>query len=78
MENPLNSVLIVGSGEDLLDDQFSCASDNGRIVSEVGVLKEQSVILLMDTSGVLDKADLAILGGELGIKVTDIPFAITA
>ena len=78
VEDPLDGVLVVGGGEDLLDDELAGAGDNGGVVAEVGVLEEQAVVLLVDANGVLDEADAAVLGGELGVEVADEALAVAA
>lgn len=78
VEDPLDGVLVVGSSEDLLDDQLAGTGDNNRVVTEVGVLEEDTGILLVDADGVLDLADSTIAAGELGVKVVDCALAVAA
>lgn len=78
MENPLHGVLVVGSSEDLLNNQLSCTGHNGRVVSEVGVLEKDAIVLLVDADGVLDLPDATGLGGHEGIEVVDGSLAVTA
>lgn len=67
----LNSVLVVGRREDLLDNKLPRACHDARIIPEVSVLEEDAGVLFMDAYGVLDGADLARPRRELGVQVVD-------
>lgn len=67
----LNSIFIVGGGEDLLDNQLPCSGDDHGFVPEVRVLKQDAAILLVNADGVLNGADLAGSCWELGIEVVN-------
>ena len=77
MKDPLDSILIVSSREYLLQNKLARPSHNRRLVPKVRMLKKDPVILLMDTNRVFDAPNGPILRGELGVKVADIPLAVT-
>lgn len=54
VEDPVDAVLVVGGSEDVGDDQLPATSYNDRLVTEVGVLEEDTGVFLVDTDGVLD------------------------
>lgn len=78
MKDPLDSILVVGRRENLLENKLAGPSHNCRIVSKVRVLEKKTVVLLVDANSVLDMSDGPILGGELGVEVADKPLAVTS
>ncbi|KAJ8104750.1 hypothetical protein OPT61_g10590 [Boeremia exigua] len=54
VEDPVHAVLVVGGGEDVRDDELAGAGDGDAVVAEVGVLEQNTGILLVDADGVLD------------------------
>jgi len=76
VEDPVDSVLVAGGGEDLRDDQLARAGGSDETVAEVGVLEEDPVILLVDADCVSDDCDLASFTGEVGIHVMDRVLAV--
>jgi hypothetical protein len=78
VEDPLNSIFVVGGSEDLLDDELACAGNSDRLVSEVRVLEENAGVLLVDADGVLDGLDVSITGWELSVEIVDGTLAIAA
>jgi hypothetical protein len=76
MEDPLDGILVVGSSEDLLDNELAGSGDNGRVISEIGVLEKNAVILLVDADGVLNLADSTSLSGHKGIEIVDRALAV--
>ena len=69
MQDPVDSVPVVGCCEDLADDQFTSPRDSGRIVPEVGVLKEYSSILFVDADGILDRLCRTAAIDEGGVEI---------
>lgn len=77
MEYPIDTVLVVSGGEDLRYNELAAACHNGGVVSEIGMLKEDTRILLMYTDGIVDGDCSASTVAELGIQVVDHTFAVT-
>ncbi len=77
MEDPLDSILVIGRREYLLENKLARPGHNRRLVSKVRMLEEEAVVLLVDANSVLDVPDGPVLGGELGVEVADIPLAVT-
>jgi hypothetical protein len=71
-------ILVVCSRENLLHDQPPCASDNGRVIPEICVLEQDTVVFLMDTNCILDFSNASRLCRKVGIKVVNCSLAITA
>lgn len=78
VEHPGDDVLVVGGGEDLLDDQLAATGDDDGIVTEVAMLEEDAGILLVNADGILDGAKTTITGRELGIHVVNGALAVAA
>lgn len=78
VEDPLAGVLVVGGSEDLLDDELAGSCDGDGLVSEVGVLHQDSVVLFVDADGVLDGAEGTVAGSEFGVEVVDDTLAVAA
>ena len=78
MENPLDSVFIVGGSKDVLNDQLSCSCHDDRLVSEVRVLEEDAIIFLVNADGILDRSHSASLRREVGIQIMDRAFTVAA
>lgn len=78
MEDPLDSILIVGCSEDLLYHQLPRPGNDGGLVTEIGVFEKNAVILFVDTNRILDFPDASVLGGEVGVQIMDSSFAIAA
>ncbi|KAH3670887.1 hypothetical protein OGAPHI_000598 [Ogataea philodendri] len=79
-EHPVQAVLVVGSSEDLGNDQLGGSGDQrgSKVVSEVGVLEQQSVVLLVDTNSVLDGDWVSCSVGKVSVQVVDHTFTVAA
>ena len=78
MENPLDSILVVGSSENVLHDQLTSPCHNHRVISEVRVFKQDAVVLLMDADCILDRPYSTCLGWEVCIDIMNCTLAIAA
>lgn len=78
VEDPLASILVVGGSKDLLDDELASTGDGDGVISEVSVLEENTVVLLVNADGVLDGADRTIAGSKVGIEVVNDTLAVAA
>lgn len=78
VENPVDAVLVVGGSEDLGDDEFAGASDDDRVITEIGVFEQDAVVLFVDADGVLDRLGGAGPVDKFGVHVVDAAFAVTA
>lgn len=76
VEGPGDHVLVVGGREDLLDDELAAPRDDDAVVAEVGVLEQDTRVLLVDADGVLDLAHAAHARRELGVQVVDRALAV--
>lgn len=54
MENPVHTVLVVGGGEDVRNDQLSSTCNDHGIVAEIGVFEENTGVFFVDADSVLD------------------------
>lgn len=59
MEDPVDAVFIVSSSEDVGDDEFPSTSDDHGVVTEIGVLEEDSGVFFVDADGVFDGCGLS-------------------
>jgi len=55
VEDPVDAVFIVGSGENVGDDEFATASYNNGFVAEIGMFEEDTGVFFVDTDGVFDR-----------------------
>lgn len=78
MEYPLDRILVIRSSEHLLDDELTCSGDNRRLITEVCVLEQDASILFVNADGILDGANTAFPGRELGIKIMDGTLTVTS
>ncbi len=76
--NSIELVSFVTYREDLLDDELARPRDDGAVVTEVGVLEEDAVVLLVDADGVLDRLDGAGPRREVRVQVVDRTLAVAA
>lgn len=63
----LDSILVVGCGKNLLNNELASPSDDARLISKVGVLKQNAIIFFMDADGILDVPNVAVSGGKLRV-----------
>jgi len=78
METPVEGILVVGHGNNEGDDEFPGAGYCDLVIPILGVLVEESVILLMDANGVLDNVGLTVVIVDNPVKVLDRPQTITS
>ena len=78
MQDPIHSVLVVSSGEDMGYDEFAGAGEDGGVVAEIGVFKEDAGIFFVDADGVFDGLGGAGFVDEVGVHVVDCTFAVAA
>lgn len=78
VENPLNSILIIRRGENLLHDQLPRPRHNRAIVPKVRMLEQDTGVLFVNTYRVLDCAYRAVASGEVRVEVVDGAFAVAA
>lgn len=70
--------LVVGNRADARDDELAVPGDVDLVVTEVGVLVENTSILLVDADGTLDRLEPTGACAEVSIKVGDAAEAIAA
>lgn len=68
--------LVIGSGEDLGDDELPGPSDRAASVAEVGVLEQDAGVLFVDANGVLDRFGTSISSDEVGVHVVNGSLAV--
>jgi len=73
----LDCIFVVRRSEDLLDNQLSGPGHDDRVVAEIGVLKEDSIVFLVDTDGVLDLPDASCPRREVCIQIVNAAFTVT-
>lgn len=78
MEDPIDTILVVGGGEDLRDDEFAAASNVYRVVAEIGMFEEDSRVFFVDADGVFNSDGGAGFVREDGVEVVDYAFAVAA
>lgn len=78
VEYPVDAVLVVGGSEDVRDDKLAAASDDGGIVTEIGMLEQDTGIFLVDANGVLDDGACTCSVHKCGVHVVDGTLAIAA
>lgn len=77
-EGVVEAVLVVGSGDDLRDDQLAITGGDDAAVAVVGVLVQKTVVLLVDTDGVLDDSRETLAGSHDGVHVVNGTLAVTS
>ena len=77
-EGVVEAILVVGRGDDLRDDELAVAGGHHGAITEVGMLVEKAVILLVNADSVLDHGSLALSGCENTIHIVDGALAIAA
>lgn len=78
VEDPVYAVLVVGSSENVRDDQLPGARYCAALVAEVSVLKKNARILFMDTDRILDGCSFSSTVDEVGVHVVDSSFAVAS
>lgn len=76
-EGVVEAVLVVGGSDDLRDDELAVTGRDDGTITVVGVLVQKTVVLLVDTDGVLDHGSLTVGGRHNTIHVVDGTLAIT-
>ena len=76
MKDPLDGIFIVGSSEDVLHDQLSRSCHDNRLISEVRMLEEDTIIFLVNADCILDSPYSTSLRGEVGIHIVDGALAV--
>lgn len=69
VEDERKDVLVVGEGEDVLDDELAAAGDDGAAGAPVGVLPADAVVLLVQADDVFGLGGRAVRVGEQAVKV---------
>lgn len=54
VEDPVHAVLVVRGREDMRDDQLPSTGNNHRLVTEIGVLEEDTRVFFVDADSILD------------------------
>lgn len=54
MKNPLDGILVVCGGKNLLDDELPGPSHNNRIIAEVRVFVKNAGVFFVETDGIFD------------------------
>ncbi|KAI6749942.1 hypothetical protein HG531_007207 [Fusarium graminearum] len=78
VEDPLACILVVCRCEDLLHNELARACDCDGVITEVGVLEKNSIVLLVDANGVLDCTDGTVTRRKLGVEIVDYTLAVAA
>jgi hypothetical protein len=60
VHNPVDAVLVVAGGEDLANNQLASTSSGRRLVTEVSVLEQNSIVFFVDADCILDCVRLAV------------------
>lgn len=77
MEIPIDAIFVVGSCEDVRDDEFSATGYNDGVISKIGMLEQNAGVLFMHADGVLDGLARPGAVDEVGVHVVYGSFAIT-
>lgn len=71
MERPVNTILVVGCGEDVRDDELAVASQQDRVVAEIGVFVKDARVFFVDADGFFDYLRIAGFVHKLGVHVVN-------
>ena len=77
VEDPVDTVFIVGGSEDVGDDEFAGTSDDDRVVTEIRVLEQNAIVFFVDAHGVLDGAGRTGAVDKVKVQVVDASLAVT-
>ena len=78
VKDPGEDVLVVGDGDDLLENELALAHDSGVLGAVVGVLPLDALVDLVDADGVGLLPGLAVLGHAVSGQVLDDTKAVAA
>lgn len=78
VEDPIHAIFVVRSRKDVRDDELSGARDCAAVVPEVGVLKENSGIFLVNTDSVLNRSGCPGSVHKRSIEIVNRALAVTA
>lgn len=77
-EGVVEAVLVVGGGDDLRDDELAVAGRDDGSVTVVGVLVQETVVLLVNADGILDDGGITLASSHDSVKVVNSTLAITS
>lgn len=77
-EGVVEAIFVVGSGDDLRDDELAVAGGHHGSITVVGMLVEKTVVLLVDADSILDNSRLTLSGRQHSVHVMDGTLAIAA
>jgi hypothetical protein len=69
VHNPVDAVLVVASGEDLANNQLASTSSGRRLVTEVSVLEQNSIVFFVDADCVLDRVRFAVPVSNMSVSL---------
>lgn len=78
VEDPVDAVFVVCGGEDVGYDEFAGSCDGDGVVTEIGVLEEDTGVFFVDAYGVFDRGCRTGFIDECCIHVVNCAFAVTA
>lgn len=78
VEDPVNTVLIVCSCEDVGDKKLSASSNNDRVVTEISVLEQDASILFVYTYGILNRLTSTGAVDEIRVHIVNSSLAVAA
>lgn len=77
-EGVIEAILVVGRSDDLRDDKFAITGRHHGSITEVGVLVEEPIILLVDADSVLDHSSFTTPSSQHTIHIVDSTLAVAA
>jgi hypothetical protein len=69
VHDPVDAVLVVARGEDLANDQLASTSSGRRLVAEVSVLEQNSIVFFVDADCVLDRVRFAVPVSDMSVSL---------
>lgn len=78
VEDPIDTVFVVGCSEDVRDDKLAGTSHSRCLVTEIHVLEQDASVLFVDANGILDRLRFASFVDKGEVHVMDRAFAVAA
>lgn len=68
VQDPIDAIFIVGGGEDVRDHELAASRDDDAVVTEVGVLEQNTRVLFVNADSILDGVRRASLIHEVKLR----------